>query len=165
MIGTSAIPSSTTTCSRFYLDNLSSLIHYYRFDPTDIQGTTVLNYATRTYDGTLISGATITSDNETYVVGSGALQLTASNADPSSHFCITNGVLLGNTGLTFAIWFVLYKLNLILNITLNIIKYLLGLNHQVQETGLEYSILVMELILIVFMSLLIGIMLINYLMS
>ena len=40
------------------------------------------------------------------MVGSGALRLIASNVDPSSHFSIINGILLGNTGLTFSIWYV-----------------------------------------------------------
>lgn len=91
---------------QFYLDKLPSLIHHYRFDPCDIQGTLVLNHATNLYDGSLVSGATVTATN-THIVGSGALRLIASNIDPSSHFSIINGILLGKTGITFAIWYVI----------------------------------------------------------
>jgi len=90
----------------FYLDEDQSLTHYYRFEHDDIPGVSVLNYATKQYDAELVNGATIISQVGTYKGGNSALNLVSNgNADTSPYFRITGGIMLGNTGLSFAIWF------------------------------------------------------------
>ena len=84
----------------------SSLTHYYRFDASDIQGTTVLNYATGTYDGKLLNGATVSSSSGSYKVGTSALSLVSTgNAGTSPYFEINNGITIGGTAMTFACWY------------------------------------------------------------
>lgn len=90
---------------QFYLDAHPALVYYYRFEQDDIQGTSILNHATGRYDALLHNGATISTSAGTYKVGSGALNLAAKNSAGTSPFVsITNGIMLGNTGLTFATW-------------------------------------------------------------
>jgi hypothetical protein len=89
----------------FYLDTHPLLTHYYRFDASDIQGSTVLNYATGSYDGTLVNGATVSSSSGNYKVGSSSLNLISTGVySTSPFFKITNGITLGGTALTFAFW-------------------------------------------------------------
>ena len=92
-----------TTIGQFYLDVHPALAYYYRFEASDIQGTSILNYATGRYDAILVNGATITSGAGK--VGSGALNLASTGSySTSPYVSITNGIMLGNTGLTFATW-------------------------------------------------------------
>jgi len=94
-----------TTIGQFYLDVHPALAYYYRFEANDIQGTSLLNYATGRYDATLVNGATTTSGAGTYKVGSSALNLASTGSYGTSPYAsITNGIMLGNTGLTFATW-------------------------------------------------------------
>lgn len=51
--------TNITSIGPFYYDVHPSLTHYYRFEPSDIQGTSVLNYATKRYDSLLVNGASI----------------------------------------------------------------------------------------------------------
>ena len=96
---------NVTTIGQFYLDIHPALAYYYRFEASDIQGTSILNYATGRYDATLVNGATITSGAGTYKVGSSALNLASTGSYSTSPYAsITNGIMLGNTGLTFATW-------------------------------------------------------------
>jgi len=103
-------PSRQPTPDLLYLDTHPLLTHYYRFDASDIQGSTVLNYATGNYDGTLVNGATVSSLSGNYKVGSSSLNLISAgtnNAEvynSSPYFKITNGITLGGTALTFAFW-------------------------------------------------------------
>ena len=92
--------------SKFYLDNHPSLTHYYNFESSNVQGTSLRNLATNSFDSSLVNGATITAADGSYKVGNGALKL-VSNGDynTSPYFSITNGITVGNTELTFALWF------------------------------------------------------------
>jgi len=82
------------------------MTHYYRFDQSDIQGTLVLNYATNTYDGLLVNGATISTTSDSFKGGDGGLYLASTGvASTSPYFDISDGIVLGESGLTFAIWF------------------------------------------------------------
>ena len=99
-----AVPTVAPTM--FSLDTLSSLTHYYRFDHDDIQGVSVLNYKTNQYDAELVNGATLSSSAGTFKGGNGALSLVSTgDATTSPYFRITNGIMLGSTGISFAIWF------------------------------------------------------------
>ena len=88
------------------MDNHPSLIHYYDFESNNVKGTLVRNLATNSFDGSLVNGATITSADGSYKVGQSALNLVSTGVySTSPYFSITNGVMLGNIGLTFAVWF------------------------------------------------------------
>ena len=100
-----------TEVDNFYLNTLSSLTHYYRFDTSDIQGTSVLNYATGNYDGTLVNGAVVSSSSGSYKVGSSSLSLVSNGVySTSPFFKITDGITLGSTttGLSIAFWYVFF---------------------------------------------------------
>lgn len=82
------------------------MTHYYNFEPSDVQGTLVRNLATNSFDGSLVNGATVTSVDGSYKVGQSALDLVSTGVySTSPYFSITNGIMLGNSGLTFAVWF------------------------------------------------------------
>jgi hypothetical protein len=99
-------PTFVPTEGPFYLNEHQSLTHYYRFDYDDIQGVSVLNYATKQYDAELMNGATLLSQVGVVKQGDGALNLVSTgNKETSPYFRITDGIMLGNTGLSFAIWF------------------------------------------------------------
>ena len=67
-----------------------------------------MNYATGRYDSSLVNGATIASTTNTYKVGSSALSLVSTGVYGTSPYVkINNGIIVGNSGLTFAVWYVI----------------------------------------------------------
>lgn len=90
----------------FYLNTSPYLTHYYSFETADLVGTSVLNKATNKYDAALINSAAFITTAGSYKVGSSALNLISTGSPSTSpYFSITNGITLGTTGLSFAIWF------------------------------------------------------------
>jgi hypothetical protein len=83
----------------FALNNDPYLQIYYKFNVGDSNGTSLFNYASNSYDATLNGGATISSSNAK--VGTGALQLTASNLQ----YVEVNTFTTGTNGMSFSFWF------------------------------------------------------------
>jgi hypothetical protein len=93
----------------FYLDTTSYLLNHYRFETYDVVGTTVMNYATKKYDATLVNSPPLLSTAGGYRVGSSALSLTTAS---SQYVTISNTIILNATfGFSVACWFTTTALN------------------------------------------------------
>lgn len=87
----------------FYLDTTSYLLNHYRFETYDVVGTTVMNYATKKYDATLVNSPPLHSTAGGYRVGSSALSLTTAS---SQYVTISNTIIPNATfGFSVACWF------------------------------------------------------------
>jgi len=87
------------------LDIHPAITHYYNFESSNVQGTLVRNLAVNRFDASLINDAKISSTEGSYIVGRSALNLVSTGSYSTSPYFSINGIMLGNAGLTFALWF------------------------------------------------------------
>ena len=78
------------------------LMNYYKFNASDLSGTTVKNYATGTYDATLIGTSTISTTQSKF---GGASFYSNAAANNTTNYCTLPGFTFnGTTGMTIAFW-------------------------------------------------------------
>jgi len=96
---------SIAIAANFYLDTSSSLVQYYRFEQSDVSGTKLLNYATKSYDASFVNGSTIISTTGNYKVGSSALNLISDHNYTTSPYVTLPSINITTNGLSFSLWF------------------------------------------------------------